>query len=239
MSFTEYWTLQLAKLLRIRPQPQDANGATTYHRWLASQIKQGTNYRDMARELIVATGDSHEIGPANFYRTTKDPREQAEFVSELFMGSRLRCANCHNHPLDRWTQDDYHGLAAIFAKVDRGRTIAEKPGGETIHPRTLEPAVPSIPGIRNFQTEQTTINRKSFAEWLTDPSNPYFAKAIVNRLWKRMMGRGLVEPVDDFSRHQSGHSSFLTGRTGGRLCRTRLSPPSHAQSHRDEQCLRA
>ncbi|MCH2131666.1 MAG: DUF1549 and DUF1553 domain-containing protein, partial [Pirellulaceae bacterium] len=122
---------------------------------------------------------------------------QAEFATELFMGSRLRCANCHNHPLDRWTQDDYHGLVAIFAKVERGKVVGEKPSGQTIHPRTLEPAIQRIPG-KQFLAENSIDGRRQLADWLTDSSNPYFAKAIVNRLWKRMMGRGLVEPVDDF-----------------------------------------
>jgi hypothetical protein len=113
------------------------------------------------------------------------------------MGSRLRCANCHNHPLDRWTQDDYHGLAAIFAKVDVSQIIKPRPRGEVIHPVTLEPARQRIPGER-FLAEESTTGRDEFAVWLTSEENPYFAKAIVNRLWKRMMGRGLVEPADDF-----------------------------------------
>ena len=195
--FSEYWTFQFAKLLRIRPQRDDGQGALTYHRWLASQIRDNVNYKELARSLIMATGDSHTSGPPNFYRTVAGPREQAEFMSELFMGSRLRCANCHNHPLDRWTQNDYHGLAAIFAKIERGRIVSEKPSGRTIHPRTLEPAIQRIPGER-FLANDTDNSRKQLADWLTEASNPYFAKAIVNRLWKRMMGRGLVEPVDDF-----------------------------------------
>ena len=195
--FSEYWTFQFAKLLRIRPQRDDGEGAFTYHRWLATQIRDNVNYKELARSLIMATGDSHTSGPPNFYRTVAGPREQAEFMSELFMGSRLRCANCHNHPLDRWTQNDYHGLAAIFAKIERGRIVSEKPSGQTIHPRTLEPAIQRIPGER-FLANDTDDSRKQLADWLTDASNPYFAKAIVNRLWKRMMGRGLVEPVDDF-----------------------------------------
>ncbi len=212
--FTEYWTLQLAKLLRIRPKPGDGKGAIAYHTWLKDQVRDDVSYKQLARTLIMAIGDTHKNGPANFYRTVTDAREQAEFMSELFMGSRLRCANCHNHPLDRWTQDDYHGLAAIFAKVERGRIVSEKPSGQTIHPRTLEPAIPKLPGeykvagtlrraVAGEEADGTrsvpaTVGREQLADWLTDSSNPWFAKAIVNRLWKRMMGRGLVEPVDDF-----------------------------------------
>ena len=194
--FVEYWTFQLAKLLRIRPQPQDGRGADAYHNWLSEQIRDDRSYRAIVTQLLMATGDTHEHGPANFYRTVGGPREQAEFVSELLMGSRLRCANCHNHPLDRWTQDDYHGLAAIFAKIDAGRVVRRKPNGEVIHPRTLEAALPRIPGERFI--DQEVDGRAEFNAWLTSDDNPYFAKAIVNRLWKRMMGRGLVEPTDDF-----------------------------------------
>ena len=202
--FNEYWTLQLAKLLRIRAGGgrgnvggQDVNGGQIYHAWVARQLREQTSYADMARTLITSTGDTHANGPPNFYRTAPNAAKQAEFVTELFMGSRLRCANCHNHPLDRWTQDDYHGLAAIFAKVDVAQVIKPRPGGEVIHPVTLEPAVQRIPGEK-FLANDTTTGRKEFARWLTSKENPYFAKAIVNRLWKRMMGRGLVEPADDF-----------------------------------------
>lgn len=194
-SFTEYWTLQFAKLLRIRPSGEDSQGSEQYHAWLRDKIRERAGYDELARELILAEGDSHAYGPANFYRTTKGPREQAEFFSELWMGSRLRCANCHNHPLDHWTQDDYHGLAAIFARVEGNRMVLRNPKGIVIHPRTREPAVARIPGTA-FLSEGEL--RSQLADWLTAEDNPYFAKAIVNRLWKHMLGRGLVEPVDDF-----------------------------------------
>ena len=196
-AFTEYWTLQLATLLRIRPQPNDSQGALAYHKWLADAVRRGVGYDELARSVILASGDTHTNGPANFYRTNADPRKQAEFLSELFMGTRLRCANCHNHPLDRWTQDDYHGLSAIFARIESGRVIRVKPTGEVIHPRTLEAAVPRIPG-EQFLSSTLSDGRAELARWLTRPGNPFFARAIVNRLWQRMMGRGLVEPADDF-----------------------------------------
>ncbi len=204
--FVEYWTYQFAKWLRIRPQPNDSRGAETYHAWLSDQLRHAVGYDRIARELILAEGDTHTVGPANFYRTSPGPREQAEFVSELFMASRLRCANCHNHPLDRWTQDDYHGLAAIFAKVDAGPIVRLRARGEVIHPQTLQPALPRIPGERflteslskDSETEMVDDDRQQLAAWLTSRDNPYFAKAMVNRLWHKLLGRGLVEPVDDF-----------------------------------------
>ena len=208
--FNEYWTLQLAKLLRIGAQERNTEGAFVYHQWLSEQIRDGIGYNQIARSVILATGDSHEVGPANFYRTVNGPREQAEFMSELFMGARLRCANCHNHPLDKWTQDDYHGLAAIFAKIDSDQIVKVKPSGEVIHPATGEKAVPRIPGDQ-FLSTNIVDGRIELVDWLTGQDNPYFAKAIVNRLWKAMMGRGLVEPVDDFrSTNPATHPELLT-----------------------------
>lgn len=202
--FHIYWSHLFSKLLRVRSQPENSRGAEVYYQWISSQLEQGTGLRDIATELILAEGDSHEYGPANFYRTVGGAREQAEFVSELFMGSRMRCANCHNHPLDHWTQDDYHGLAAIFAQVEAGRVVSEKSVGEVIHPQTGAPAIAKIPGqpamrhAGHREKHKGRIGRQEFAQWLTDPANEYFAKAMVNRLWKQLMGRGLVEPVDDF-----------------------------------------
>ena len=195
-AFNEYWSYKLAKWLRMGKDPNDENGIATYRLWLSNQIEKGVGYNEIARTLILATGDTHNIGPANFYRTVDGPREQAEFVSELFMGSRLRCANCHNHPLDKWTQDDYHGLASIFSKIENAQIVRVRASGEVIHPRTREPAVARIPG-EYYLKDKTQDGREDLAEWLTAEDNPYFAKAIVNRLWSSLMGRGLVEPVDD------------------------------------------
>lgn len=195
-AFNEYWSYKLAKWLRMGKDPNDENGIATYRLWLSNQIEKGVGYNEIARTLILATGDTHNIGPANFYRTVDGPREQAEFVSELFMGSRLRCANCHNHPLDKWTQDDYHGLASIFSKIENAQIVRVRASGDVIHPRTREPAVARIPG-EYYLKDKTQDGREDLAEWLTAEDNPYFAKAIVNRLWSSLMGRGLVEPVDD------------------------------------------
>jgi hypothetical protein len=191
----EYWTWKLARLFRIRSQPGDRQGALTYHRWLHAQLVNRVPYDAIARQMLLATGDTHEVGPANFHRTAAGPREQAELTSEIFLGSRLRCANCHNHPLDRWTQDDYHGLAAIFAPLQRGRVIQVGALGQVTHPRSGRPATPRIPGERFLSPDDDA--RRTLAEWLTDAGNPFFAKAIVNRLWRALLGRGLVEPTDD------------------------------------------
>jgi hypothetical protein len=193
--FTEYWTYEFAKLLRIRAQPQESQAANVFHAWVRERLAQGTSLAEMATALLTAEGDTHTNGPANFYRVAGDARAQAEYVSELLMGVRLRCANCHNHPLDHWTQDDYHGLAAVFARIERGRNIRYVARGEVTHPATGEAAVPRIPGETFLPADAD--GRPALAQWLSAEDNPYFATVMVNRLWKSLMGRGLVEPTDD------------------------------------------
>ena len=125
------------------------------------------------------------------------------------MGSRMKCANCHNHPLDHWTQDDFHGLTAMFAKLTRSKVIRFNPLGKNIHPNTGEEALMKIPG-GDYLPPEIKDGRATFSDWLIDPANPYFAKSIVNRLWKSLMGRGLVEPVDDFrSTNPATHPELL------------------------------
>lgn len=206
--FVDYWTYQLSKLLRIRPQPTNLPATAAFHGWVREQVKQGTGWDQIATELLLAEGDTHEIGPANFYLVAGDARSQAEYASELLMGVRLSCANCHNHPLDRWTQDDYHGLAAIFARIERGRQVRVTGRGEVIHPVTGEAALARIPGERFLADEADT--RRDLAEWLTADANPYFSRAMVNRIWKALMGRGLVEPTDDLrATNPATHSELL------------------------------
>ncbi len=199
-AFADYWTYKFAKLLQIRSQPGDARGTLAFHNWLRKQIHEGAAYDRFATTLLTALGDSHVYGPANFYRAVRGPREQAEYVSRVFMGVRLQCANCHNHPFDRWTQDDYHGFAAVFAKIESGQVVKIGGRGQVTHPRTGQAAVPRIPGYADLDQSQGKHGidgRKQFANWLTSSDNNYFARAIVNRLWASMMGRGLAEPVDD------------------------------------------
>lgn len=213
--FVDFYTLKLGKLLRIQSKI-DKNKATTtpkaaraFHDWLAKQLRDGVGYDQMTREIITASGDSSEYGPATFYTQVEDARLQTEFVTEAFMGSRMKCANCHNHPLDKWTQDDFHGLTAMFSKLTRSQVIRLNPIGKNIHPNTGEAALMKIPG-GDFLPKDTIDGREIFADWLTARENPYFAKAIVNRLWKSMMGRGLVEPVDDFrSTNPATHPALL------------------------------
>lgn len=193
--FADYWTLRFARLLRIHSLPNEKDGVRAYGNWLHDAIKTGRPLDQMAKELLTATGDSHVVGPANFGRMVGDARGHAELVGQFFLGMRLGCANCHNHPLDKWTQDDYHGLAAVFARLDRRRNVQFTARGGVTNLRTGEPAIPRIPADRFLNWEDD--HRSEVAEWLTSTDNPYFARATVNRLWRAMFGRGFVEPTDD------------------------------------------
>ncbi len=191
----KYWALKWANILQIDSRQLQGEGAKAYHAWMEEQLRRDTPLTELATKMLTSLGDSFEHGQINFLRTGMSPGEMAEHASKIFMGVRLRCANCHNHPLDHWQQDDYHGLAAIFAKVKRGRFVTFAERGEVTHPVTGRPAVPRIPGLRNLQS--TDDGLAEFATWLTAADNPHLAKVTVNRLWQQLMGRGLVEPVDD------------------------------------------
>ncbi|MFT7631416.1 MAG: hypothetical protein ACI87E_002454 [Mariniblastus sp.] len=206
--FVDFWTHKLATQLRIRSQANDKTGARVYHQWLKARLADHSSWQTIVESMLISSGDSHEIGPANFYRTTGGARLQAEFVSEAILGVKLRCANCHDHPLDHWTQDDYHGLAAIFATVKQTRRVTDFPGGENIHARTGKPARPRVPG--EFFLDSSSKSRELLSKWMVGQQNPYFARAAVNRIWSSLMGRGLVDPVDDLrSTNPATHPKLL------------------------------
>lgn len=193
--FIDFWTYRLALLLRVPQAKGNPVAAKVYYDWLHDCVRRDVPLNEIGEQLLMATGAVNESGPASFYNVAGDARSQAEFVSQAFMGVRLQCANCHDHPLDTWTQDDYHGLAAIFARMKRGAEVRESTNGEVIHPGTGEAAVAKIPGGRLLAPDSNY--RIEFSKWLTSNENAWFSRSIVNRVWNHMMGRGLVDPVDD------------------------------------------
>ncbi|MGB4708085.1 MAG: DUF1549 domain-containing protein [Fuerstiella sp.] len=200
--FVEFWTFRLAGALRV-----PGNSPPVYYAWIRDCLKNEVPFDEMARQLLLAEGELQSNGPANFYPAGVQPKATAELASNIFLGIQLQCANCHDHPLDQWTQDDYHGLAAIFATVSRGPVVANG-SGYVIHPQTGEAAIPKIPGGR-FLSEDSP-HREKLADWVTAADSPYFKKAIVNRTWNYLMGRGLVEPIDDLrSTNPATHPELL------------------------------
>ena len=194
--FSSFWALRLARWFKLRGSPEEPQATQAYSDWIVRSMESRRPYNEMVRELLTSTGDSHVFGAANFTRTASDARQHAELVSSVLMGTRIQCANCHNHPFAAWTQDDYHGLAAIFARFDRTRTVSLKKQGSVTNVRTGESAVPRIPGVRNLEDAESALD--TFTKWILDKDNSHFSKAIVNRLWDAMMGRGLVAGIDDF-----------------------------------------
>ncbi len=228
--FNTYWTFQLARWLALRPLPNDQASTKAYESFLRDLMQQRRSWKHLAQELIQSTGPSDTNGAVNFARLTGDPRAHAEAVSRFFIGARLQCANCHNHPLDRWTQDDYHGLAAILAGIDRGKNVRYTPSVRVTNLRTNEPAIPRIPGMRDLppHSDEKSVreNLQALSDWILgndslpttttnpSPTHPPFARAITNRLWASMMGRGLIDPIDDLRKtNPPSHPELLDALT--------------------------
>ncbi|MCA9048837.1 MAG: DUF1549 domain-containing protein, partial [Planctomycetaceae bacterium] len=190
-----YQTFLTARRFRIGQIRSNTGAARRYFDWLNTGVREDSSWAQTAREALAAVGAADEFGPVSFYNAVGDARAQTEFFGQVFLGVRLQCANCHDHPLDQWTQDDYHGVAAVFARVKRGAVVQFSDYGETIHPATGAPAIPRLP----MQDKPPAADdpRHDLAEWLAQPANPWFARAAVNRLWTQFMGRGLIEPADD------------------------------------------
>jgi hypothetical protein len=196
--FTDLWTLRLADLLLIDSKRLGPVQARAYHAWLRQQVAQNSPLDRFVRDLMTASGDPTRQAPANFHRLTQDPRDMGEYVGGAFLGTRIACARCHAHPFDAWTQDDYYGFAAYFARTaQEGGRVVMGNRGEVQHPKTQKNVAPKPLGGGAPVTIPDGERLASLAQWITSPSNPYFARSMVNRVWKHLMGRGIVEPIDD------------------------------------------
>lgn len=203
--FAELWVMKLAELLEIRSRDNQVypKAALVYYEWLHDQMLTNVPLDKIVRQLLTASGSNLRDPAANYYQIEPDTLKLAENTAQVFMGMRIQCAQCHNHPFDRWTMNDYYSFAAFFAQV------ARKPGddpretviydrsdgqvkhpvtGKVMHPKFLGGAVPEISG---------ESRREALAQWLTSPENPYFARNLANLVWAHFLGRGIIEPVDD------------------------------------------
>ncbi len=203
--YAKFWALKWGDLLRMTSTAVGGDGVHKYHRWVLRAIEQNMPYDQFARELLTASGSTLANPPANFYRTTADANDAVETISQVFLGSRLQCAKCHNHPFERWTQDNYYGMAAVFNRVQKKKTkrpnelvVWSAPAGEVTQPRTGKQMTPWAPGVGGLAPAAGADRRGPFAAWLTAKDNPFFARVEVNRIWAQFFGRGLVDPIDDF-----------------------------------------
>lgn len=194
----EYWTDRWMEILQAKlsgdPMASDSS-QQPYRQHIRAALATGRPVPDILTDLVLASGSIEENGAVGFYLTAKDGRSQAELFSEVMMGVRLRCANCHDHPFDHWTQDDYHGLAALFAGIRRTPRVDWHAGATNIHPVTGEPAQGQTLDHHPLRPDQDP--RPAIAEYIQRQTDWSISRAWVNRAWFMMMGRGLIEPVDD------------------------------------------
>jgi len=178
--------------------------------WIRRKFRENTPYDQFVRELLTAEGNTHRDGPVALFRDQRDPEMLSAYVSRIYLGVRLDCAKCHHHPSEKWSQDDYYQMAAFFSSMrSKGQGISApisgepedwwfEPGGQTKHPVTAAVMKPKPPGGAELPIPEGVDPRSVLVDWMTSPDNPYFARAVVNRIWGEFFGRGIVHPVDDF-----------------------------------------
>ena len=205
--FTGMWVMKWAELLQIRtfnngPQQVSYKAALNYYQWLRERIAGNTPFNELVRQILSAKGGTFSSPATNYFQIEQDTLKLTENTAQVFMGTRIQCAQCHNHPFDRWTMDDYYGFAAFLAQVKR--KPAEDPrerivfdaDGEVQHPVTKRSMPPKFLG-----GPQPDLNgrsrRDALAAWIASPDNPWFARNVVNIIWAHFLGAGIVEPVDD------------------------------------------
>ncbi len=201
--YADYYALRWADVLLVNRDKLGDRGAFEMHRWLRTQLARNRPYDQWVRELLTASGSSFKSGPVNFYRAAASTEEVTRAVSQAFLGIRLECAQCHHHPFEKWSQDDFYGLAGFFNGMQRKKVAGEEelifhPGYRALPIPSSNRIVPARPPDGPPLTETAdTDPRHRLADWMTKPDNPWFARLAVNRLWKHYLGRGLVEPEDD------------------------------------------
>ncbi|MCA9157604.1 MAG: DUF1549 domain-containing protein, partial [Planctomycetales bacterium] len=217
--FIEHWTNKWADLLQVNSKFIGTEGASAFRDWIRAAIAENRPYDQFAREILTASGSNKENPAASYYKILRDPDLIMENTTHLFLAVRFNCNKCHDHPFERWTQDQYYQLAAYFAQTglqadpaSQGKTIGgsavdgakplyeiivDKPEGEMLHVRTNLPVAPAFPYECDYEAADGATRRQQLAAWITSPDNPYFAKSLVNRLWGYLNGVGLMMPLDD------------------------------------------
>ena len=201
--FADYWTLKWADLLRVNRRTLGRKAAQAYYEWIHDSFSRNKPLDQFASELLTSEGPLTSAPAAQFYKAVPDPNDMANTVSQVFLGVRIECARCHHHPWDRWSQTDYHGMQAFFTQVAfkpvaDGESLTNSGTAQTLHPRTKEIVLAHALGEPIPAAPPAGNRREMLAKWLTSPDNPWFARNIANRTWAHFLGRGMVEPVDDF-----------------------------------------
>ncbi len=205
--FVDIWAMKWSELLQIRSGNNQAQASykavLTYYNWIREQLEKNVPVNEMARQLILATGSNMENPATNYYELEVDPLKLAENTAQAFFGTRIQCAQCHNHPFDRWTMADYRGFVSFFTQVSRKqgedpreRIVFNSGSGEARHPLDNRVIAPKFLG-EDAPDCTGKDRRQVLADWIASPKNPFFPSHIANLVWSQYMGRGIVEPVDD------------------------------------------
>jgi hypothetical protein len=202
--FVDYWTYKWSDLLLVTKRKLPLPAMWAYFKWIRDQVATNTPWDEFARRILTAQGSTLENGAANYFVITPDPRDLSEKTSVTFLGISTNCAKCHNHPMEKWTNNDYFAYANLFARVrmkngasDGDKIVFASDSGDLVQPLTGKPQPPRPLGVVEPIVDTAADRREALARWLTSPDNPYFARAITNRVWANFYGVGLVEAVDD------------------------------------------
>jgi WD40 repeat protein/mono/diheme cytochrome c family protein len=217
--YIEYWTNKWADLLMVNRKFLGLEGAVALRNWIRGEVAANTPYDEFVRKILTATGSTKDNPAAAYFKILRTPQALVENTTHLFLATRFNCNKCHDHPFERWTQDQYYELAAYFAQVglskdpaggdamvgattiDAGQPlyeiVADLPQGEVKHDRTGAVTAPEFPFQCKHETKDGAPRREQLATWITSPDNPYFARSYVNRIWGYLTGRGIIEPLDD------------------------------------------
>ncbi|MCA9144538.1 MAG: DUF1553 domain-containing protein [Planctomycetaceae bacterium] len=207
--FVDYWTYKWSDVLLLNGTLLRPDAVKAYYQWVHKHVEANTPWDHFVREIVTAQGSSFENGATNFYALHQDPETMSENVSQAFLGLSIGCAKCHNHPLEKWTNDQYYAMANMFSRVrakgwggdsrngDGKRTLFVVNKGELTQPLTGKPQPPTPLDGEPLSFDATEDRRVHLANWLTAPENPYFARSIANRVWANFFGVGLVESIDD------------------------------------------
>ena len=203
--FSEIWAMKWAELLMIKSnQNVSYKSAFLYSSWLTDKISNNVPINVMVKEMLSMSGGTFKNPATNYYQIERDTLKTAENVAQVFMGIRTQCAQCHNHPFDRWTMDDYYGFAAFFSQIGRKQgedyretIVFNSGGGEVAHPVGGRPMKPKFLGGVEPDRAKAAIAAKCWPNGSPRPRIPFFATNVANRVWAHFFGRGIVEPVDD------------------------------------------
>jgi hypothetical protein len=202
--FVDYWSYRWSDLLLVNSEKLTPAAAWSYYGWIRRHVAAETPWDEIVRDLLTAQGEALENGAVNFYMLHKEPTELVETISTAFMGMPLNCCRCHNHPMEKWTNDEYYGFLNLVARVkhkngdkEGGGTVFVVSAGDIVQPRSGKVLPPKPLDAKPLAIDDPTDRRIELASWLVSPKNPYFTRSIANRVWANFMGFGLVEKVDD------------------------------------------